>query len=229
MTTPTMSKKELIRKVVIRALSFIVVMPLIYILTSGRIDYWQAWVYMAILFIPMIGVFFYLIKNDPALLERRMHYTEKVKEQQWIVSISSLLITPALLLPGLDIRFGWSHVSTAVVLLADIMVLLGYAIFIVVLRENTFLSRIVEVAENQKVISTGPYALVRHPMYLGAILMFAFTPLALGSYWLCIPGVLVVPTFIARILNEEKVLTSNLPGYTEYMQKTKFRLLPGIW
>jgi protein-S-isoprenylcysteine O-methyltransferase Ste14 len=133
------------------------------------------------------------------------------------------------LLPGFDRRFGWSDVPVALVIAADVLVFAGYALFFLVLRENSYASRVVEVTEGQKVISSGPYALVRHPMYLGAMTMYVFSPLALGSYVALIPAVLIIPILVARIRNEEQVLAQELPGYTEYMQRTRFRVVPGVW
>jgi protein-S-isoprenylcysteine O-methyltransferase Ste14 len=133
------------------------------------------------------------------------------------------------LLPGFDRRCGWSSVPVYVVIIADILVLAGYGIFVRVLKENRYASRIVEVEEKQEVIMTGPYALVRHPMYLAIMIMYVFTPLALGSYWAGLPALSLIFVLVARIRNEEKVLLAELSGYREYMQRVRYRLIPRIW
>ena len=226
----TMSKTTNLRSTVaLRAALAIPVMTLIIILPSGKWDYWQGWMYIATLFIPMFFMFAYLLKNDPALLERRMRMREKEAVQRKIISLSYLYFLAAFILPGLDVRFGWSNVPTWVCIMANVFVFAGYMIFFWVLKTNSFTSRVIEVEANQRVISSGPYALVRHPMYTGVIIMYLASPIALGSYWALLPALLVIPLLIARIHNEEQVLLQNLPGYAEYLQKVKFRLLPGIW
>jgi protein-S-isoprenylcysteine O-methyltransferase Ste14 len=171
----------------------------------------------------------YMFKNEPDLLERRMKMKEPEKEQNLIVRLSLIPFIIAFLIPGFDYRFGWSDVPIAVVVISEILVLLGYGIFFMVMRENRYASRVVQVEQEQQVISSGPYAIVRHPMYLGAIVMYLFSPLALGSYWALIPASFIVPVFVARLLNEENVLMRDLKGYREYMQKTRRRLIPGVW
>jgi protein-S-isoprenylcysteine O-methyltransferase Ste14 len=158
-----------------------------------------------------------------------MKFREKEKAQSVIVSLSWIPMFLAFLLPGFDVRLGWSKVATPVVIGAEILVFVGYMMIFFVFRENRFASRVVEVSQGQKVIDTGPYALVRHPMYLGTVIMYVFSPIALGSYWAVIPGVLIIPVLAARLLNEEKVLIRDLPGYAEYMKKVRYHLLPGIW
>ena len=149
--------------------------------------------------------------------------------QRRIIGLSLLWFILAFVLPGLDQRWGWSDVPVPVVIAADLLVLLGYGLIILVFRENQYASRTVQVEQGQQVIRSGPYARVRHPMYLGAILMYLASPLALGSYWALLPALLVVPILVARIANEEKVLERDLPGYREYEQDVRYRLLPGIW
>jgi len=198
-------------------------------LPAGTFHYWQAWGYLAILTIPMVLVMTYLIRKDPELLERRMRMREKEAEQRSIIKLSILFFFAAFLIPGFDKRFGWSSVPIEVIIIADAIVVGGYLLFALVLRENRYASRIIEVEKKQKVIATGPYAVVRHPMYSGALLMYGFSPLALGSYWGMIPNALLLIIIVARIRNEEKVLNQKLEGYREYTQKVKYRLAPGIW
>jgi protein-S-isoprenylcysteine O-methyltransferase Ste14 len=224
-----MNKGTLIRMVAIRLLVAIPVLFAFFFLPAGTFSYWEAWAYMAIIFIPMLLVLAYLLKNDPDLLERRMKMRERETEQKLIVKLSVFQFLLAYLLPGFDQRFGWSNVPAAVVIVAELLVLLGYGIFFLVLRENRYASRVIEVEQEQQVISSGPYKIVRHPMYLGLLAFYIFSPLALGSYWAMIPALLIVPIFIARIRNEEIVLSRDLKGYQEYMQRTPNRLIPGIW
>jgi protein-S-isoprenylcysteine O-methyltransferase Ste14 len=200
-----------------------------FFLPAGTFAYWEAWVYLTVLLIPMVLVLIYLLRNDPELLERRMRMREKESEQKLIIKISYLYFFFVFLLPGFDKRLGWSNVPVAVVIVADVLVLVGYGMFFLALRENRYASRIIEVEKEQKVISSGPYAIVRHPMYVGVSLLYIFSPLALGSYWATIPSLLIIPLLVARIRNEESVLGRELKGYKEYMQKTKYRLIPGIW
>lgn len=145
------------------------------------------------------------------------------------VSFSEILFVTAFILPGVDIRYSWSNMPAIISVLADIIVFAGYLVFFFVLRENSYASRVVEVEQDQKVISTGPYALVRHPMYLGVLMMYGCSPLALGSWWALIPSASIIFVLVARIKNEEEVLLRYLPGYAEYRQKTRFRMIPGIW
>jgi protein-S-isoprenylcysteine O-methyltransferase Ste14 len=217
------------RTVFLRAALALPIMVLIIIGPAGRWDYWQGWMYILILVTPMFFMFAYLLKNDPALLERRMRMREKEVVQRKIISLSYLYFLVAFILPGLDVRFGWSKVPPFVSITADVLVFAGYMIFFWVLVTNSFVSRVVEVESNQRVISTGPYALVRHPMYMGVIIMYLASPFALGSYWAVLPAVFVIPLLIARIYNEEQVLVRDLPGYQEYTQKVAFRLIPGLW
>jgi len=135
----------------------------------------------------------------------------------------------AFILPGFDYRLHWSNVPLTIVAISDVLVLLGYLFIGLVFRTNSYASRIIEVEKNQKVITTGPYAIVRHPMYLGVFVFYTFSPLALGSYWALIPALLIVPVLFIRIRDEEKELLDNLEGYKEYLVKTKYRLIPGIW
>jgi protein-S-isoprenylcysteine O-methyltransferase Ste14 len=201
----------------------------VFFLPAGTFAFWEAWVVLAILFIPMVLGFTYWLKNDPELLERRSKTSEKEAEQKLIIKILSLFFVLTFLIPGFDKRFGWSIVPVVVVVAADILVMLGYGICFLVIRENRFASRTVEVEQEQSVISSGLYANVRHPMYLGVLLMCISLPLALESYWAMIPALLIIPVLVARIRNEESVLVRELNGYQEYMQKTKYRLIPGIW
>lgn len=227
--SPSMSQSELRRTVFTRLLLFIPVMGLMFFLPAGTLRYWEAWVYMGILLIPMLFVMNYFLKHDPAFLERRMRMKEKQTQQKTIVKLSFLYFLLAFVLPGFDYRFGWSDVPVAVVILADLLVLLSYGVILRVFRENRYASRIIEVEKGQKVSSSGPYAIVRHPMYLGVVLMYLASPVALGSWWALLPALLIVPLLVARISNEEKVLARDLPGYTDFMQQTRYRLIPGIW
>ena len=205
------------------------IFALVIILPAWKWDYWQGWLYLLILYIPMFFVLYYLLKNDPALLQRRMRMREKESVQRRIIVLSLVYFLVAFSLPGFDVRFGWSNVPAWVSLVADVLVLIGYMTFVWVLMVNSYLSRVVEVEAGQKVVSTGPYAIVRHPMYAGISLMYVATPVALGSFWALIPAVFIVPLLVARLRNEEEVLLRDLPGYAEYTQKVKYRLLPGVW
>jgi protein-S-isoprenylcysteine O-methyltransferase Ste14 len=219
-------KKKPIIKILLLYLVFIGVF---FFLPAGTFRYWEAWLYSLSLLIPMLTTVIYLAKNDPALLDRRLRFKEKEKKQKKIVRLFRLPFILGFLIPGFDHRFNWSEISPAIVLIANLMVFLGYLWVFLVFRENTYTSRIVEVEEGQKVISTGPYSIVRHPMYLGASIMYLFTPLALGSWWALIVFLLLPLVLIYRISNEESILIKELPGYKEYCQKTQYRLLPFIW
>ncbi len=220
---------DLTKTVILRGVLALPVLALIIILPAGKWSYWQGWMYILTLFIPMFFIFSYLLKHDPALLERRMRMREKEATQRKIISLSYIYFLVAFVLPGLDVRFGWSNVPPLVSILANLLVFAGYMVFFWVLVTNSFVSRVVEVEADQRVISSGPYAIVRHPMYAGVSLMYIASPLALGSYWALLPALLIIPLLAARIRNEEEVLLRDLPGYAEYLQKVKYRLLPGIW
>ena len=196
---------------------------------AGTLVYWQAWVYLAILFVPMSLISRYLLNNDPELLERRMRMKEKETEQKRIIALGWAYFLLLFLLPGFDRRFGWSSVDPKLVFVADLVVVLGYLLFVMVLKENRYASRIIEVEPGQQVVTTGPYAVVRHPMYLAVLLMFTFSPLALGSLWAMLPTPLLAVLLVARIDNEEGVLLRELAGYRDYCQQVKYRLLPGVW
>jgi len=225
----TSNSGQLLIKVLIRLVLAIIFLCLIFFLPAGSIKFWEAWVYMGILFIPMIFVLIYLLKKDPELLERRMKMKEKEEPQKVFIKLSLLVFFIAFIIPGFDYRFEWSKVLLIVVIIADLFIFIGYLLFFLVLKENTYASRIIEVEKGQKVISTGPYAIIRHPMYVAVLTMYVLSPLALGSYW-AVLAVLPLPVLVIfRIKSEEKILIDKFPGYREYTQKVKYRLIPYIW
>jgi protein-S-isoprenylcysteine O-methyltransferase Ste14 len=221
--------KSLIKKIVMRFSLVPLVLGLLILVPAGTLKFWQVYVYLGILVIPMIFVLFYFIKNDPSFLERRTRAKEKEKAQKIIQMVFSLIFLSGFVVPGLDKRFGWSDIPVNIVLITDIIILSGYLIIFLVFRQNSYASRIVEVEKNQKVITTGLYSVVRHPMYIGVLIMYVPSPVALGSYWGLIPMAMIPLAIVSRILNEEKVLSENLPGYKEYCKKTRYRLIPYIW
>ena len=223
------SKNKLKLRVSLSLVLAIVLLAAFFFIPAGTLNYWQAWVYLAILFLPMIGVEIYFLKHDPILLERRMQAREKTIEQKKIIRLTYPIFLITFLLPGFDRRFGWTHTPAVVIIAADIVVLLSYYFFFLVLRENSYASRIIEVSSDQRVIDTGPYALIRHPMYTAVVLLYLLSPLALGSWLAMIPTLLLIPLIILRALDEEKTLARDLKGYKEYMQRVKYRMLPGIW
>lgn len=179
--------------------------------------------------VPALFVAAYFLKKSPEFLERRMQFKEKEIRQQAIIKIANVFFFAGLLIPGFDYRFGWSAVPMWLVVVSDAVVLLGYLLVFLAFKENPFAARTVEVFEDQKVITTGPYAVIRHPMYAGIIPMFLFMPLALGSFWALVPFLLVCVIIILRTLNEEEVLRRDLPGYSAYYEKVRFRLVPLVW
>jgi len=221
--------KSLINKIITRFSLVPIVLLLLILIPAGTLIYWQVYLYIIILVVPMIFVLFYFLKNDPLFLERRTKAKEKEKEQIIIQIVFSFIFLSGFVIPGFDKRFGWSDVPIYIVIIADIVILLGYLLIFFVFKQNSYASRIVEVEKNQKVISTGLYGFVRHPMYIGVIIMFVPTPIALGSYWGLIPMTTIPIALVFRIINEEKVLSKDLPGYKDYCQKTRYRLIPYVW
>jgi protein-S-isoprenylcysteine O-methyltransferase Ste14 len=210
----------------------VVVMGLLLFVPAGTVDYWQAWVYLSIFTAASVLTTVYLMRRDRALLERRMSggpTAEKRPTQKFIMLCTSIGFIALLVVPGFDHRFKWSTVALGGVGTGDLLVAIGFYLISVVYRENTFTSATIEVAENQKVISTGPYAVVRHPMYASASLYLLGTPLALSSYWGLVPIVAMMPFLIWRLLDEERFLARNLPGYTDYQRRVRHRLVPFVW
>jgi len=227
-----MKKNEmniLIRRIIVRFSLLPIFLGLLTLVPAGTFNYWQVYAYIAVLVIPMLFVLFYFLKIDPQFLERRTRAKEKERQQVMIQVAFSLVFLSGFIISGLDRRFGWSDIPIQAIILADVIILLGYLIIFFVFKQNSYASRIVEVNEHQKVVSTGLYAIVRHPMYVGVLVMFIPTPIALGSYLGLVPMATIPLAIVMRIINEEKVLCRDLPGYKEYCQKTKYRLLPFIW
>ena len=224
--------KNLNAKAWLALASLAVVMGLLLFVPAGTIHYWQAWVYLSIFTGASVLTTLYLMRKDPALLKRRMSggpTAEKRPTQKFIMLCTSIGFIALLVVPAFDHRFGWSNVPLFVVLVGDLLVAVGFALIVRVYRENTFSSATIEVIKGQQVISTGPYAIVRHPMYASAFLYLIGTPLALGSYWGLLPIAAMMPFLIWRLLDEERLLVADLPGYSDYQKKVRFRLVPGIW
>jgi protein-S-isoprenylcysteine O-methyltransferase Ste14 len=199
--------------------------------SAGTLDYWQAWVYLAVFFGASVFHTLYLMKHDPALLQRRIK-GGPTAEHEWSQKIimlgASVGFIALLVVPALDHRFGWSSVPLSVVIAGDVLVAVGFYVIFHVFKENTFTSATIEIAED-KVISTGPYAYVRHPMYAGGLLYLFGMPLALGSYWGLIALACTMPFLLWRLFDEERLLAAKLPGYAEYQRKVTHRLVPFVW
>jgi protein-S-isoprenylcysteine O-methyltransferase Ste14 len=209
-----------------------VVMSLLLFVPAGTVQYWQAWTYLCVYVGASFLITLYLMKKDPALLKRRLRggpTAEKEKTQKIIMFLASTGFISSLVVPALDHRFLWSSVALYAVITGDILTALCFYFMFVVFKENPFTSATIEIAEDQRVIDTGPYAFVRHPMYAGGLLLFIGTPLALGSYWGLLAFPAVLPALIWRLLDEERFLAKNLPAYREYCAKVRWRLIPGIF
>ncbi len=207
----------------------IVLIALLLFLPAWTFNYFGAWLLLGVLFVPMLIMGAVMLIKAPSLLEKRLNNKEKEATQRGVVALSALMFLGGFVLSALDFRFGWSYVPMWLTIAAAVIFLAGYGLYAEVMRENAYLSRTVEVQEGQKVIDTGLYGIVRHPMYLATLLMFLPIPLILQSLWGLIPMALYPVVIVIRILNEEKVLTKDLRGYKEYKKKVKYRLIPFIW
>lgn len=225
----SLTKAQLLQLVVKRLLVAILLALAVIFVPAGTLDYWQAWLYLAIIFALLVAVLVYLWRNDPDLLERRMRFEEKESRQKQLAAMAYSIFLLICLVPGLDRRFGWSDVPVTVVLVSDLLVIIGSVLIFLVLRENSYAANIVAVVPGQKVISSGPYAFVRHPLYLGVLAADLAAPLALGSYWGALAMLVIIPLAVVRIRNEERVLVRDLTGYAMYRQQVHFRLVPGVW
>ena len=224
-----MKTSRLLAQGLLKMLSGMLIVGLVLFLPAGSWNYFNGWLLCGLLFLPMLVLGALLLWKAPALLEKRLNTKEQEKTQMAVVAVSSLLFLAAFVAAGLDFRFGWTHVPIWLVCLAAVLQLAAYGLYAEVMRENAWLSRTVEVQENQKVIDTGLYGIVRHPMYTATILLFLAMPLVLGS-WVSFAIMLLYPVVIVfRIRNEEQVLETGLAGYREYKQRVRCRLLPFIW
>ncbi|WP_058534967.1 methyltransferase family protein [Legionella saoudiensis] len=210
----------------------IIVLLLLLFIPAGTLNYWQGWIYAAVFISSSTAYTLYLAKHDPALLKRRTQAGisyEKEPAQKLIISLLFATCITLVILSVLDVRFGWSYVPGYISILGNLFVVFSFYIFHLVSKVNTYAAANVRVEEGQQVISKGLYGVVRHPMYFGVLFLFIGTPIALGSWW----GLLLIPILVtilvARIMNEEKVLVRDLPGYAEYQKKVKSRLIPHIW
>jgi protein-S-isoprenylcysteine O-methyltransferase Ste14 len=213
-------------------LFLVVAMAGMLFIPAETLDYWQAWLFMAVFFAASLAITLYLMKKDRKLLERRMSggpTAEKEPAQKVIMFFASLGFVGLVLVPAFDRRHGWSHMPAAMAVAGEGLILIGWLIIFFVFKENTFTSATVELAPDHKVISTGPYALVRHPMYAGGLVMLVGIPIALGSWWGLLVIAAVMPALIWRLFEEEKFLVRNLPGYAEYQKTVRYRLIPQVW
>lgn len=210
----------------------LIVMGALLFLPEWTLDYWQAWAFLAVFGASALAITVYLMKKDPALLERRVHggpTAEKETSQKIVSSIASVAYVAILVVSALDHRSRWSTVPLSVVIAGDVLIALGFTVIFFVFKENPFTSATIELTADQKVISTGPYAVVRHPMYSGSLVYLLSMPIALGSWWGLSAVILMTPVLIWRLLAEETFLAKSLPGYSEYRDKVKYRLVPFLW
>jgi protein-S-isoprenylcysteine O-methyltransferase Ste14 len=222
----------LTKRALIGFVQFHVFLALLLFLPAWSLRYWEAWLYWTLFAGSGLALTLYFLKHDPSLIERRLQAgpgAEREKSQKIIQAIASLMLFPLFIIPGFDHRLHWSAVPIPIVLSADVLVVAGYLIIFFVFRENSYTAGTVKVEADQQVISTGPYRLVRHPMYAGALLLFLATPFALGSLWAQIPAVLLIGVIVARLLAEERFLSANLAGYDAYRRKVRSRLIPKVW
>ena len=207
----------------------LIIVGLLLFIPAGSLNYPNAWLFIGLLFIPMLIVGGILLFKSPDLLERRLNSKENESEQKWVVLVSILMFILGFVLAGLNYRFVWTELPNMVVIISSIIFLLSYGLYAEVLRENQYLARTVNVEETQRVISTGLYGMVRHPMYTSTILLFLSLPLVLGSIYSFIIFLIYPLIIVFRIKNEEKVLENELEGYIDYKQKVKYKILPFIW
>ncbi len=221
--------KELFVRAITRFAAGVVIVGLLLFLPAGTLRYPQAWLLIGILFVPMFIAGLVMMGKNPELLKKRLNAREKESEQREVILFSGIMFLAAFITAGLSFRFGWLMLPWTVSIVGAVLFLAAYALYAEVLRENTYLSRTIEVQEDQKVIDTGLYGIVRHPMYMATVILFLSMPLVLGSVISFVIMLCYIPLIIKRIRNEETVLERDLPGYTEYKQKVRFRLIPFIW
>jgi len=209
-----------------------VVLAAVLFLCAGTTRYRQGWIYLLLLFLMAAGITLDLMRRDPALLERRMKggpAAEPRPLQRFLMLGASAGFFGLIVIPALDFRYKWSSVPVALVVIGDVLFVLGFLLIARVYRENTFTSATISIADGQRVISSGPYAMVRHPMYAGALVYLASTPLALGSYWGFLALIFIVPFLVWRLVDEEHLLVRELPGYADYRREVRYRLVPFVW
>jgi protein-S-isoprenylcysteine O-methyltransferase Ste14 len=220
------------RKAVLQTTGFLVLLGILLFVPAGTLDYWEGSVYYVVMCVLVVAVGAYFLRHDPRLVERRLRLSERgepERSQRVIQTLSGTAFFAMFLVAGLDHRFHWSALPASLVVVADVLVVVGFLIVFRVFQENRYASSTVEVEAGQTVVSTGPYAVVRHPMYAAALPLVLATPIALGSWWALPCAVIIAGLIVVRLLDEERVLARDLPGYREYCQKTRYRLLPGIW
>ena len=221
--------RDLFIQAVLRFFAGALIVSFLLFLPAGTLRYPQGWLLMGILFVPMFAAGLVMLKKNPELLKKRLNVKEEETEQKEVILLSAVMFLAAFVLAGLSFRFGWWMLPFPVSIIAAIVFLASYALYAEVLRENTYLSRTIEVQEDQKVIDTGLYGIVRHPMYMATVFLFLAMPLVLGSVISFVIMLCYIPIIAKRIRNEEKVLTEGLQGYEKYKRKVKYRLVPFIW
>lgn len=220
---------KLFVQAITKYLAGVVLVGLLLFLPAGTFDYWEAWLFIGILFLPMFVAGIILMVRNPELLRKRLNAKEEQNEQKAVVLISGLLFLAMFIVAGFNRRFMWYMMPDWVVYVAAVVFLIGYALYAEVLRENVWLSRTIEVQEKQQVVDTGLYGIVRHPMYSATLLLFLAMPLVLNSVWSFAIMLLYVPVIVKRIRNEEVVLEQGLAGYSDYMKRVRYRLIPFVW
>lgn len=220
---------KLFRQALIKFAAGLLLVGVLLFIPAGSLKYWQAWLLICILFVPMFIAGLIMMKTSPELLRKRLNAREEEGEQKEVVLFSGLMFLAAFVLAGFNWRFGWIPLPKAVSYIAAVVFLLAYALYAQVLRENEYLSRTIEVQENQRVIDTGLYGVVRHPMYMSTVFLFLSMPLVLGSLISFVIMLAYIPIIAKRIRNEEKVLEEGLKGYREYKNKVRYKVIPFIW
>ncbi|MBQ1395441.1 MAG: isoprenylcysteine carboxylmethyltransferase family protein [Lachnospiraceae bacterium] len=220
---------KLFRQALIKFAAGLLLVGVLLFIPAGSLKYWQAWLLICILFVPMFIAGLIMMQKSPELLRKRLNAREEEGEQKEVVLFSGLMFLAAFVLAGFNWRFGWIPLPKAVSYIAAVVFLLAYALYAQVLRENEYLSRTIEVQENQRVIDTGLYGIVRHPMYMSTVFLFLSMPLVLGSLISFVIMLAYIPIIAKRIRNEEKVLEEGLKGYREYKNKVRYKVIPFIW
>jgi len=221
--------RELFIRAITRFFMGLLIVAVLLFVPAGNLNYSQAWLLIGILFVPMFIAGLIMMKKNPELLKKRLNVKEKESEQREVIAFSGIMFLAAFIFAGLSFRFGWLMLPFSASIIAAVIFLADYALYAEVLRENTYLSRTIEVQEDQKVIDTGLYGIVRHPMYMVTVLLFLAMPLVLGSLISFAIMLCYIPIIVKRIRNEEEVLEEGLRGYSEYKKKVRYRLIPFIW